>query len=765
MVAVKAMTENRARRARRGVAAFWAMLTAGLGAAVFAGAALSADYVVNSTGDAGDGTCDGTCTLRDAILSANANTGADTISLPAGTYTLSQGGANENIAATGDLDITDNVTITGANRTTTIIDAAGIDRIFHIRSLSGATATVTVSISDLTIRNGSVSDANGGGIAIEQLGNVTLTNVNIEDNTTANPSTGAELGVGGGIYNDGVLSMVNCTISGNVANVNQEPRGIIGGGGLYNNANGDATLQSVVITANTVINVYGVVAPSVESYATGGGILNRGELLIENNSTIGGADTAAGNVAHSGAGIANIGGILFVYNTTISYNSTSVEPSTDGEIGGQGGGGIYAQNAGTDRGSVFIDSSTISYNYADRQGGGIFNSGAPLTLTHSTLDSNRARYNGAGLTNVSSVPAEITNSTFYGNRAADNNGVDSIGSNGGAIYTSSRISISSTTLYNNNAELGSQIYAARQSSTGSAPPQVRLTNTIISHGSNNTDGTNNCGADAKLAGDEDFINSLGYNVDSGEACFATTGFSDLVNKTPAAIFGGNTLANNGGPTRTVALTAESVAANRRELAGCPDDDQRGYDRQGLCDTGAYESDATVSARTKYDLKITLTESADPVTLGEQLTYTATVTNIGPDSAAGVTAQLTLPVTGVDLTTIDYDIIDDAPGTCNNLTAREVACSLGTLARRARVQIRVTAIANVATTLSVTAAVESASSESETFAANNEVTETTEVSTTGTVLFPSTGGGGGAWSWTLSLLLMTGVWQRRPRPIP
>src|SRR5690349_19345257 len=49
--------------------------------------------------------------LRSAIIAANAHAGADTILLPAGTYTLTISGNNENAAATGDLDITDALTI------------------------------------------------------------------------------------------------------------------------------------------------------------------------------------------------------------------------------------------------------------------------------------------------------------------------------------------------------------------------------------------------------------------------------------------------------------------------------------------------------------------------------------------------------------------------------------------------------------------------------------------------------------------------------
>src|SRR5262245_55588245 len=75
------------------------------------------------------------CSLRGAIITANGNAGADTINLQAGaTYTLSITSTCENLAADGDLDITDTLTINGNDAT---IDGADIDRIFHILSIDG----------------------------------------------------------------------------------------------------------------------------------------------------------------------------------------------------------------------------------------------------------------------------------------------------------------------------------------------------------------------------------------------------------------------------------------------------------------------------------------------------------------------------------------------------------------------------------------------------------------------------------------------------
>src|ERR1017187_8246286 len=53
------------------------------------------------------------CTFREAVIKANANAGADTIMLPAGTITLTITGQGEGLAATGDVDVTDSLTIIG----------------------------------------------------------------------------------------------------------------------------------------------------------------------------------------------------------------------------------------------------------------------------------------------------------------------------------------------------------------------------------------------------------------------------------------------------------------------------------------------------------------------------------------------------------------------------------------------------------------------------------------------------------------------------
>src|SRR5947207_834427 len=112
--------------------------------AVLPAAALSKTFAVETTDDGVDPQPDDqclvpphdVCTLRAAIDSANATAGDDIITLPAGTFKLTLTGAGENANATGDLDVTESVTIQGAGQGQTFIDGNGTDRIFDV--LGGA---------------------------------------------------------------------------------------------------------------------------------------------------------------------------------------------------------------------------------------------------------------------------------------------------------------------------------------------------------------------------------------------------------------------------------------------------------------------------------------------------------------------------------------------------------------------------------------------------------------------------------------------------
>ncbi|MGH7770970.1 MAG: DUF7507 domain-containing protein [Candidatus Binatia bacterium] len=118
-----------------------------------------------------------------------------------------------------------------------------------------------------------------------------------------------------------------------------------------------------------------------------------------------------------------------------------------------------------------------------------------------------------------------------------------------------------------------------------------------------------------------------------------------------------------------------------------------------------------------DLGLTKTDSPDPVTVGENLTYTVVVTNNGPAAATGVTLTDTLPgsVTFVSAT--------PTQGTCSE-SGGEVICILGDLSNGTSATVTIVVMPTTAGEISNTASVTGNQPDPNT--ANNTATEATTV---------------------------------------
>jgi uncharacterized repeat protein (TIGR01451 family)/CSLREA domain-containing protein len=265
---------------------------------LFIATAQAQNFAVTSIDDAvdvtpGDGICadaSGNCTLRAAIQEANQLAGADTITLPAGRFQLALPGPGEEAAATGDLDITSDLIITGSGATSTVIDGGGLDRVFDIAPNG---VPVSVTINSLAIQNGLTSGAPGGAIRVN-LGTVVLNDCSLNGNDTdAN---------GGAINNAGNLTLNRCTLSANTASGN--------GGGLYNAAtvalnnttlsgNSATSLGGGLYNATTVSALHATIA--LNSATSGGGLYNAGSATLK--STLLDANTGSncsGTVSSNG---------------------------------------------------------------------------------------------------------------------------------------------------------------------------------------------------------------------------------------------------------------------------------------------------------------------------------------------------------------------------------------------------------------------------------------------------------------------------------
>ena len=282
--------------------------------------ARAATITVNTTDDELN-TDPAECSLREAITAANTDTayggctagsGADTITLPAGYYTLTIAGANEEDNATGDLDITDDLTINGDGEGITIIQAGtssvnGIDRVLDVHSSANP-----VEINDVRIRCGKApfmaGEVDGGGI--RNRGTLTLNNSTVRDNTA--PIGGD----GGGIWNRGTLTLNNSTVCYNTADYL--------GGGIYNFRT--LTLNNSTVNGNE------------SEWGSGGGIYNNWGTLTLDNCTV------SGNTAERDGG-----GICVHSETTLTLTHTTIVDNTaDNNNDGSGdGGGVYVLADGT----------------------------------------------------------------------------------------------------------------------------------------------------------------------------------------------------------------------------------------------------------------------------------------------------------------------------------------------------------------------------------------------------------------------------------
>ncbi|HEX3564905.1 MAG TPA: choice-of-anchor Q domain-containing protein, partial [Acidimicrobiales bacterium] len=486
-----------------------------------------------SEGDGGGIAVDGPTTLTGATVSGNS-----VVPAAASTNTTAFGGGIDAIAG---LSTVAGSGITGNTATSDSVTAGG--GIAVQSGLPGITGT-QITGNAATVTNGSFTGgymglgslAGGGGVAAVQDGSVAMASSTISDNsvqasTTESAPTGATLEAGGGglLVLSGTSVINSTTISGNGAGSTGATITEGDGGGVLalNSSVGGLIIQRSQLTFNTAYS------------GLGGGLVS-----VDTGSTTLQSDTITGNTATAAPGaFANASG---------------------------SGGGVFGS------GTTSITNTTLAGNHADLVGGGLAEAGGGL-LTSDTVSGNTAGSvnivcSGAGLYAAPLVavsqPVQILNSTFAGN--------DAQGPGGGIVANSVGVDLNYSTVTANGGTSGSGIYVA-PGSTSSPDSSVNVTGSIVS--GNVTD-------DCASAYYGSVVTSSGYNL-LGSTCTNDPAPTDLVGVDAKL----GPLADNGGPTQTVALLPGSPAINAGGGPNCPSTDQRGEPRpQGkACDIGAFES--------------------------------------------------------------------------------------------------------------------------------------------------------------------------------
>ncbi len=509
----------------------------------------------------------------------------------------------------------------------TMIDGGGLVTLDGQNSTRILNKEWSANPADITIQNmrfinakaPSGSDHSGGAIRVGYSGtslhiiNSTFSNNNTTDmNTTDNQ--------GGAIF---VHNSSETIISGSVFDDNAA-----GNGGAFGGIATDLIIYNSTFNNNRATdNTSGGI---VRGY--GGAIALDG---VDKNFNLGSNDRVhiCGSEFENNSAIRGGGAIDAVVSDNYD-TKTTVEKSSfiDNEVTGLNGdygqgGAIYLveddRAGGSNEDNIEITDSTFHGNLAGRQGGAVW-----FTIL------------GRG---------RVVNSTFEGNRTTA--GFNQVGQ-GGAMAIGGTVDIINSTFANNHADYqGGAIHG------GGSDNAITLKNTIFLNNTLNNGQTQP--SDVRWQGfhtNREMIDG-GQNIQHPR--YRPTYGNDTQNFiTPNPIFQDpllQNLADNGGPTMTMALTAGSPAIDNG-AAGCPATDQRGELRDDeQCDIGAFEYvvsqlDVTPSSQAifpgevaAYDIQVVSSDTiVDPLNLVATENYPDITLSLSPSSILpGQTATLTL----------------------------------------------------------------------------------------------------------------------------
>ena len=424
-------------------------------AAARAESGIQASFAVNTTTmnpdiNPGNGICadsGGLCSLVAAMQEANALAGADSISIPAGTYYLP-----------GRLEPTEAVTFTGGGMANTIIHGrdAGGQPAFQIKAnvtisgveirdfsqavaIASAQSNRTVTLSGVRVTNCGNLLAEVGPAVTNSCSSCTL---QISSSVLLNNFSDA-CGV---ISNYGSLSINNSTVSGNSASSSS-------GGAVCSSGVGNSmSVTNSLIYSNSASN---------SDYGDGGAFDIRGGTYSISSSEIFGntAGRGGGAVALSFGTLslsqtkiygnqANYGGGLSLSGDSVTIAQCLIK---DNHAAGYGGG-MYVWK------SAAVYNSSIVNNTAGAKGGGAAVNDQTLTFVNSTISGNSADEDGGGLHTTNNAIARLANVTVSDN-TADADLTDGTLAMGGGFYTAGNSKIQAkNSIVAENHDLKAAVY-------------------------------------------------------------------------------------------------------------------------------------------------------------------------------------------------------------------------------------------------------------------------------------------------------------------
>jgi predicted outer membrane repeat protein len=299
---------------------------------------------------------------------------------------------------------------------------------------------------------------------------------------------------------------------------------VISGSHFENNESGNANKGGAIYAANNgkvTITDTEIIDNNAQTNGQGGGI-----FVGANVSSFSLTDSVVtGNTAQNGGGLnMATAGTVTIADSDISSNTAALS-----------GGGAYVGQAG---GQVTIDRTTFDGNTAGT-GGGISTSQRAVVMTNSTVSNNTASSGGGGFKVASSSQATFNNTTITGNNAL---------TYGGGFYFSlvSGVSFNQSTISENEAGAGGGLITR----TTSAFVTLELSGTILSGNSSTLSGFEDVYANKNTA-----LNSDYSVLGSSNGPVVTDLGGTIRSSTPGLL----ALADNGGPTLTMALDPTSIA--------------------------------------------------------------------------------------------------------------------------------------------------------------------------------------------------------------